>query len=166
LICCATPYIAHLVGGRNDFATRDMPGNAKIHPSSTNFSYDKRAHWYVYNELRVTKEAYLTITTAASPLDLALFTDASTRSEEADNGVDVLEDFYNDDDWLFVADQWVPVVTKSFVQRQAIRKLRRLLTYDMLQYVAIDPIKFSSGELYEQIVLFTLAAIERQRLPK
>ena len=99
-------------------------------------------------------------------MDLALFTDASSRSEEADNGVDVLADFYSDDDWLFVADQWVPVVTKSFSQRQAIRKLRRLLTYDMLQYVALDPVKFSSGELFEQIVLFTLAAIERQRLPK
>lgn len=166
LICCATPYIAHLVGRRNEFATRDLPGTAKIHPSSLNFSHDKRAHWYVYNELRVTKEAYLTVTTAASPLDLALFTDASARSEESDTGVDVLEDFYDDDDWLFVADQWVPVVTKSFSQRQAIRKLRRLLTYDMLQYVSLDPIKFSSGELFEHIVLFTLSAIERQRLPK
>ena len=109
---------------------------------------------------------FRSVTTAASPLDLALFTDASSRSEEADNGVDVLEDFYDDEDWLFVADQWVPVVTKSFSQRQAIRKLRRLITYDMLQYVSIDPIKFSSGELFEQIILFTLSAIERQRLPK
>jgi HrpA-like RNA helicase len=165
LVCCATPYIAHLTGGRSEFATRDLPGTAKIHPSSLNFSHDKRAHWYVYNELRVTKEPYLMVTTAASPLDLALFTDASTRSEEFD-GVDVLQDFYSDNDWLFVADQWVPVVTKSPSQRQAIRKLRRLLTYDMLQYVAIDPVRFASGELFEHIVLFALSAIERQRIKK
>ena len=166
LVCCATPFIAHLVGRSSDFATRDMPGTAKIHPSSVNFSHEKRAHWYVYNELRVTKEPYLTVTTAASPLDLALFTDASVWSEEATNGVDVLEDFYGDDDWLFVADQWVPVVTKKPSQRDAIRKLRRFLTYDMLQYASLDPIKFSTGQLFEQIVLFTLAAIEHQRLPK
>ena len=166
LVCCATPFIAHLVGRSSDFATRDMPGTAKIHPSSVNFSHEKRAHWYVYNELRVTKEPYLTVATAASPLDLALFTDASVWSEEATNGVDVLEDFYGDDDWLFVADQWVPVVTKKPSQRDAIRKLRRFLTYDMLQYASLDPIKFSTGQLFEQIVLFTLAAIEHQRLPK
>jgi HrpA-like RNA helicase len=166
LICCATPFIAHLVGGRSEFATRDLPGTAKMHPASLNFPHEKRAHWYVYHELRATKEAYLTVTTAASPLDLALFADASTRSEESEDGIDVLEDFYTDSDWLFVADQWVPVVTRSPVQRQAIRKLRRLLTYDMLQYVSIDPVRFSSGELYEQIVLFTLSAIERQRVAK
>jgi HrpA-like RNA helicase len=165
LICCATPYIAHLTGGRSDFATRDLPGTAKMHPSSLNFAYEKRAHWYVYNELRVTKEPFLMVTTAASPLDLALFTDASTRSEEFD-GVDVLQDFYSDNDWLFVADQWVPVVTKNPSQRQAIRKLRRLLTYDMLQYVSIDPVRFASGELYEHIVLFALSAVERQRIQR
>ena len=84
------------------------------------------------------------MTLVASPLDLALLTDKSTRSEEADNGVDVLEDFYDDEDWLFVADQWVPVV-----------KLRRLVTYYNLQYVSIDPIKFSIGELFEQMISFT-----------
>lgn len=73
LICAATPHIAHLTGGRSNFSTRDIVAKAKIHPSSANFQNDRRVHWYVYHELRTTKEPYLHVTTATSPLELALF---------------------------------------------------------------------------------------------
>lgn len=171
LICGATPHIAHLVNGKSNFATRDVAGNAKIHPTSVNFGIDRRAHWYVYHELRATKAPYLHVTTAASPLEMALFSDASCSmdpdvSSGEDDIYERLDDLCNDGDWLFLADQWVPVAVSSQAQRQAFVKLRRLLMHDMLQQVAQDPTRFSSDPLYEQIVLFVLSALEQQRIIK
>lgn len=169
LVCCATPHIAHLVSGRDDFATRDIPGHAKIHPGSVNFDHGKRAHWYVYQELRATSESYINVTTATSPLELALFSDANSSLESsggAESLYERLEDVISDDDWLFIADQWVPVAVSYQSQRAAFVKLRRLLMYDMLQQVVQDPTRFSMDADYEQIVLFVLAALEHQRLIK
>jgi HrpA-like RNA helicase len=168
LICAATPHIAHLVNARYEFATRDVVSHARMHPTSVNFENENRSHWYVYHELRASKEAYLNVTTAASPLDLALFSYASSMVDSDDesgfrNGLQALVE---DDDWLFIADQWVPVVVSVPTQRGAFAVLRRLLTHDMLQQVAQNPATFSSNEEYEQIILFVLSAVEQQRLVK
>jgi HrpA-like RNA helicase len=168
LICAATPHIAHLVNARHEFATRDVVSHARMHPTSVNFKNENRAHWYVYHELRTSKEAYLNVTTAASPLDLALFSYASSMVDSDDesgfrNGIQALVE---DDDWLFIADQWVPVVVSVPSQRRAFAVLRRLLTHDMLQQVAQNPATFSSMEEYEQVILFVLSAVEQQRLMK
>lgn len=175
IICGVTPHIAHLVNGRGDFATRDVAGNAKIHPGSVNFSHDRRAHWYMYHELRTTRAPYLHVTTAASPLELALFSDSTYHSwldddEEKEDGEELLDldhgyDF-GSDNWLFIADQWVPVEVSAASQRETFTRLKRVLMYNMLQQVAHDPRAFADNETYRQLVLFVLAAIEQQRLPK
>jgi hypothetical protein len=103
LVCGATPHIAHLVTGGNGFATRDFAGTAVIHPNSINFDKTRRVHWYVYNELRATKSPYLHVTTAVSPLELALFAEGSSSEIEYGWGEQ------QHGNWLFIADQWVPV---------------------------------------------------------
>jgi HrpA-like RNA helicase len=153
LVCAGTPHIAHLISGKNGFATRDVPGTARIHPSSINFDNLRRVHWYVYNELRATRSPYLHVTTAVSPLELALFAEATWREQQHDS-------------WLFVADQWVPVDVSKPSQRNALLKLRRLLMHDMLQQVAHDPVAVLASPTYERIVLFVLSALEQQRLGK
>lgn len=169
LICGATPHIAHLVNDTTDFATRDVAGTAKIHPTSVNSDRRKRAHWYVYHELRATKAPYLHTTTAASPLELALFSDPSSPINAGHTDMSragCLDDLYGDDNWLFNADQWVPCVVSDPSQHSAFVKLRRLLLNDMLQQVAHDPTEFASNSSYAQIVLFVLSAVEQQRFPK
>jgi hypothetical protein len=88
LACTATPHIAHLVQNKSGcwFSTRDVAKRARIHPSSVNFESDRRVHWYVYSELGAT---YLHAITTFSPLDLALFADASDVKTHADD----------DDEW-------------------------------------------------------------------
>eukprot|EP00529_Nitzschia_sp_RCC80_P008148 CAMPEP_0113474346 /NCGR_PEP_ID=MMETSP0014_2-20120614/18534_1 /TAXON_ID=2857 /ORGANISM="Nitzschia sp." /LENGTH=1187 /DNA_ID=CAMNT_0000367185 /DNA_START=121 /DNA_END=3681 /DNA_ORIENTATION=- /assembly_acc=CAM_ASM_000159 len=101
LICGATPHIAHLIGGKGSFATRDAPGTARIHPNSINFDHSRRCHWYLYHELRTTKVPYMHVTTAASPLELALFCDSSVglpKNDEVDS-TDV-EDIENEDQFV------------------------------------------------------------------
>lgn len=169
LICAATPNIAHLVSGRSGFSTRNVISTARMHPSSVNFDNDRRAHWYVYHELRATSEAYLQVTTAVSPLDLAIFASASSTQNPGTVAINVysdLGDMGKNADWLFIADQWVPVAVLASSQSNAFRLLRRWITYEMLQQVALDASKFSQNEDYNQIVLFTLSALEQQRLPK
>jgi len=158
LICNASPYIAHLVGGTSNFATRDIAGYARMHPSSTNFDKGKRTHWYLYNELRTTTAPYLQVTTAASPLELALFSDA-TVDGNADKELSL-------PNCLFVADQWVPVEVSNSSQRDAFLKLRRLLTNEILQQLALNPGSVLSDSNYNQTVLFVLSAIEHQRLQR
>ena len=158
LICNASPYIAHLVGGTSNFATRDIAGYARMHPSSTNFDKAKRTHWYLYNELRTTTAPFLQVTTAASPLELALFSDASVDGN-ADKELSL-------PNCLFVADQWVPVEVSTSSQRDAFLKLRRLLTYEILQQLAQKPGSVLSDSNYNQTVLFVLSAIEHQRLQR
>jgi hypothetical protein len=93
------------------------------------------------------------VTTAVSPLELALFAEATWREQQHDS-------------WLFVADQWVPVDVSKPSQRNALLKLRRLLMHDMLQQVAHDPVAVLASPTYERIVLFVLSALEQQRLGK
>lgn len=114
LICGATPHIAHLVAGKGSFATRDAPGTARIHSSSVNFDHSRRSHWYLYHELRTTKVPHLHVTTAASPLELALFCDSSAGISEAEDGSSDSEEVedewndiwndesYNKEDWLYM----------------------------------------------------------------
>jgi HrpA-like RNA helicase len=172
LVCTATPHIAHLVQNKSGcgFSTRDVAERARMHPSSVNFESDRRVHWYVYNELRATKLPYLHATTAVSPLDLALFADASDvktgagdddewegpqfEEEETDGSVD----------WLFVVDQWVPVDVSDPSQRETFLNLRKLFMDEMLQQVARDPARVLSSPEYKRIVLFALSALEHQRL--
>lgn len=151
LVCNATPHIAHLTNGTWDFSTRDVAGTAKIHPSSINFKPDHVCHWYLYSELRTTSAPFLHITTAASPLELALFTEATTLDNEQKH------DFPNKDDWLFIADQWVPVDLSQISQRKTFWRLRRLLTRS-------DATSVLSNPLYDRIILFILSSIEQQRL--
>lgn len=176
LICCATPNIAHLVTGKSGFSTRDVAGKAQIHPSSVNFNNSKRAHWYMYNQLRETKHPYLHVTTAVSPLEVALFTEMSgikvtgNNKEKIDN-----EEYYQNSltelneenrDWLYIADQWVPVDTANVSQRGLLLRLRNSLMHDMLQQAAQDPKALLSKQEYRQLVLFVLAALEQQRLER
>jgi HrpA-like RNA helicase len=193
LVCSATPHIAHVVTNDSGFSTRDVVENARMHPSSVNFKGGNRTHWYVYNELRVTKRPYLHATTAVSPLDLALFADASdvkTTAPEEDNDseMDASSDIESDsgwarkavkfddrrkaetggdgddDDWLFVVDQWVPVAVADASQRDAVLGLRRALTGDLLQLVARDPGAFLASPQYSELVLYALAALEHERV--
>ena len=171
LICVATPHIAHLTSGKSDFATRDVAGTAKMHPSSVNFGNERRVHWYVYHELRSTRHPYLHVTTAVSQLELALFAEASGM-EVCDDDDDDIDEYYYDesrqqnDNWLFVADQWVPVDVTKPSHRETLLKLRRLLMRDMLQQVAQDPASVLASADYDRIVLFVLSALEQQRLSK
>jgi hypothetical protein len=160
LICVGTPHIAHLVQGRAGFATRDVAGTAYIHPSSVNFDNNKRAHWYVYHELRTTSVPYLHVTTAASPLELAFFCDSSSQLEDSDP----LFDWNPSIAFLFVSDQWVVVDATKGSQRDMLLRLHRFLTHSVLQQVASDPHVFSQDEHSRRLVLYVLAAVESYRL--
>jgi HrpA-like RNA helicase len=155
IICCASTHIAHLMHA-DCFATRDRLGDAKMHPSSVNRDVRRRAHWYLYQELRTTKEPYLHITTAASPLDLALFSEPSSLGNNDEC----------QDEWHFVVDQWVPVKVKSPEQCESLLKLRHLLTYDLLQRIAQDRKSVLEDKITEELVLHVLSAIELQRVQK
>jgi HrpA-like RNA helicase len=170
LICSATPHIAHLVHGKEGFATRDASGTAKIHPTSVNHRPARRAYWYVYHELRQAKAPYLYTTTAASPLELALFADADAflqagTKEQSGSLYEHIRQVLGDECWLFHADHWVPVVATASSQKNTILRLRQMFMYDMLQQVALDPISFAGSDEYKQIVLYALSALEQQRLP-
>jgi HrpA-like RNA helicase len=171
LIVAATPHVAHLVDGQSNFAVRDVSGTASMHPSSVNYENDRRVHWYVYNELRVTKKPFLFLTTAVSPLDIALFSDANDLNLKTDDESDAWSDDWGGyrskesfaDDWLFAVDQWVPVNVRHS-DRELFLELRKLLNDTMLQEVAQDPVRVLASKEYKQIVLHVLAALERQRL--
>jgi HrpA-like RNA helicase len=172
LICCATPHIAHLVNGKEDFATRDVAGTAKINHGSVNIGTSRRAYWYVYHELRVVKAPNLYTTTAVSPLELALFTDSDFLLHNLKNNRDreislfeYMKEAFGDENWLFHADHWVPVVAANPSQRDALLRLRRLLMFEMLQQVAQNPLSFAQNTSYQQVVLYVLSALEQQRLP-
>jgi HrpA-like RNA helicase len=172
LICCATPHIAHLVNGKEDFATRDVAGAARINHSSVNCGSGRRAYWYVYHELRVVKTPNLYTTTAVSPLELALFTDSDFLLHSTKSSIDreislfeYMKEAFGDENWLFHADHWVPVVAANPSQRDAILRLRRLLMFEMLQQVAQNPISFAKNTSYQQVILYVLSALEQQRLP-
>jgi HrpA-like RNA helicase len=171
LIVSATPHVAHLVDGQSNFSVRDIAGTATMHPSSVNYENDRRVHWYVYNELRVTKKPFLYLTTAVSPLDIALFSDANDLSLKMIDDSEVWGDDWGgykskenfSDDWLFAVDQWVPVNVRHS-DRELFLELRTLLNDTMLQQVAQDPVSVLASKEYKQIVLYVLAALERQRL--
>jgi HrpA-like RNA helicase len=170
LICSATPHIAHLVHAKEGFSTRDVPGTAKIHPTSVNHRPARRAYWYVYHELRQAKAPYLYTTTAVSPLELALFADADSLLRMGPNdqsGIlyEHIKNVFGDDSWMFHADHWVPVVASIPSQKDTILRLRQMFMYDMLQQVALDPISFATNEKYFEVVLYVLSALEQQRLP-
>lgn len=158
LICVVTPHIAHMVCGRMDFATRDVTGYARIHPGSVNAGPNRRTHWYLYDQLRKTKAPYMHLTTAVSPLELAIFSEASTPDEAE------VPLYGKEINWLYVADQWVPVELSAPGQQQAFLRLRQLLTNDMLQQLAHDPESVIKDSTYQRTILFVLSAIEQQRL--
>jgi len=175
LVCVATPHIAHLVNGKVDFATRDVAAYARIHPSSVNANPRRRTHWYLYDKLLTTSMPYLHVTTAASPLELALFSGSSrlefdvSQDDNDDDYLDYLWDDGNevsDDRILYLVDQWVPVQLSKRNQKETFLKLRQLLTCDILQELAEDPQSVASNSTYEQIVLYILSAIEQQRMKK
>jgi len=160
LICVGTPHIAHLVCGKNDFATRDVPGFARIHPSSVNQGATRRTHWYLYDQLRTTKAPYLHLTTAVSPFELALFSEASDFEFDTTS----VEQYA--DKLLYIADQWVPVQISVSKQKEFFLRLRELLTNDMLQELAEDPESVVTNSTYQHIILHVLSAIEQQRMKK
>ena len=158
LICAVSQHVASLVDGRGAFATRDCAGTARVHPSSVNYSHDRRAHWYVYNELRKTTSPYLHVTTAASPLELALFSNGGSGSK-LDEDVEVLQKMLG---WTHVADQWIPVSVKK-KQRSCFLRLKEIVNRDMLNDVSKDPDSFLEKEAYKDIVDLVMSAIEQQR---
>jgi HrpA-like RNA helicase len=167
IICAATPLIAHLVDGRMYFATRDSPGEARIHPGSVNGGPYHRAHWYLYHEQRTTTAPYLHVTTAASPLELALFCEASTIGESDDKsggGPHYAHYVLQGEESLFVVDQWIPVAVAIREQRDAFLYLRNLITNGMLQHISQDPKAVLDNQVYKRIVLFVLSALEQQRM--
>ena len=194
LLCCATPHIAHLVQGKNGFATRDIPGYARMHPSSVNFDKSRRVHWYVYNELRTTKSPYLHVTTAVSPLEVAMFSEASANiippTRETTNAGGDDNDTQGGDDkdewdygttpaaptisidnatkeWLFVIDQWIPVAVTNPSQRETFVKLRNLLMHDLPQQITLNPSAFVAADSdAKELVLLVLSAIEQYRIEK
>jgi len=175
LVCVATPHIAHLVNGKVDFATRDVAAYARIHPSSVNSNPRHRSHWYLYDQLLTTSMPYLHLTTAASPLELALFSGSSRLeldvSEDDDDYLDDLDlwddsEDDNDGQFLYLVDQWVPVQLSKRSQKETFLKLRQLLTCDILQELADDPQSVVSNSTYKGIVLYILSAIEQQRMKK
>ena len=166
LICGATPNIAHLVHGKMDFATRDVAGDARIHPGSVNAGPDRRVHWYLYHELRTTSAPYLHVTTAVSPLEIALFSEASISGSRTDGGPHYAHYVLQKDEALFIVDQWVPVNVSVASQSESFMYLRRLITNDLLQQVSLDPKSVLTNQVYERIILFVLSALELQRLKK
>eukprot|EP00977_Amphora_coffeiformis_P027211 scaffold34595_cov160-Amphora_coffeaeformis.AAC.21 len=162
LICGATPHIAHLVAGKGVFATRDAIA-ARIHPSSVNFDHSRRSHWYLYHELRTTKAPYMHVTTAASPLELALFCDSSAGTvSDSEHTED--EEWGEKEEWVYIADQWVPVSVATFPQRNSFIKLRRVLNFDLLNHIASDPQAFVNEKRYEQLVLCIFSSMEQERI--
>ena len=164
LVCSATPHIAHLVRNDNSFTTRNVAERARIHPSSVNHLDMHRVAWYCYNELRVTTKPYLLITTAVSPLDLALFADASDEKLPAGAlpAGETLE--ISNDEWLFLVDEWVPVSVADLPQRRAVLMLRKILTKTMPEQLAVDPASVLASEEYKKIVLFAISAVEQERM--
>ena len=171
IICGATPHIAHLTEGRGRFSTRDVAGTAQIHPSSVNFDHGIRTHWYLYHELRQTRVPYLHVTTAASPLELALFGESSSDGTEYEGDdkkgrlTDWVEDSHSHEEWQYLVDQWVPVCMPMTGHRKLVLDLRRVLNYDMLQFVSSDPQKYVQDSEYEDLLLNVFASIEQERLP-
>jgi HrpA-like RNA helicase len=163
LICTASPYIAHLVSGRSYFATRDVAGDAILHPSSINFDNSMRVHWYTYFELRTTKSPYLHVTTAASPLELALFSDCGFSPSDKEEIEKRLNSLVSNE-WMFIADQWVPVAAALTSQRHVIWGLKRWLTYDVLQDVVQNPGRVAADEDAQKLMLYVISAIEQQRM--
>jgi Helicase associated domain (HA2) len=173
LMCVATPHIAHLVQGTDGFATRDVVGTAKMHPSSVNHGNSNRAYWYLYQEVQMSEgKPYLLITTAVTSLEIALFCDSDFLLGQPKQPCDTVNDLYEhmkhtfgDENWLYHVDRWIPVVTNQPRQRVALRHLRRLLMYDMMQWVARDPVRYAMMENYREIMHFALSALENQRIP-
>jgi HrpA-like RNA helicase len=164
LICAASPYIAHLTSGRSFFATRDVAGDAILHPSSVNFNNTMRVHWYTYFELRTTKSPYLHVTTAASPLELALYSDCGFSPADKEAIQKRMNSPVLAAEWLFIADQWVPVALAQTSQRHLIWGLKRWLTYDLLQDVVQEPGKVAADEDVQKLMLYVISAIEQQRM--
>ena len=164
LVCSATPHIAHLVRNDNSFTTRNVSEQARIHPSSVNHPDMNRVAWYCYNELRVTTKPYLLITTAVSPLDVALFADASDQKLPAGALPDGETLEIGNDEWVFLVDEWVPVSVTDLSQRRAVLMLRNLLTKTMPEQLAVDPASVLASEEYKKIVLFAISAVEQERM--
>jgi len=168
LICGGTPHIAHLVAGTGIFATRDST-SARIHPKSINFDRNHRSLWYLYKEMRASTAPFLHVTTAASPLELALFCESSAGMQydfdgERDDTKENIDEWNDQEEWVYMADQWVPVSVSALKQRDGIVKLRRMLNFSMLNLVASDPQAFANHALYERLVLCVLSSMERERL--
>jgi hypothetical protein len=121
------------------------------------------------------------VTTAVSPLELALFAEASTLSQEESDSEEDIDSYSEDDEdysfygwdqedkdhsWLFIADQWIPVEVSKPSQRDTFLKLRNLLMGSMLQQVSQDPEAVLEHPEYTKIVLFVLSALDQQRLSK
>mmetsp|Transcript_33069 Transcript_33069/g.80358 ORF Transcript_33069/g.80358 Transcript_33069/m.80358 type:complete len:1277 (+) Transcript_33069:152-3982(+) len=160
MISVVSQHVASLVDGRGAFATRDCAGTARIHPSSINYSHDKRAHWYLYNDLRKTSHPYLHVTTAASPLEVALFCSGGTRTK-LDDDMEVIKDMLN---WSHVADQWIPVqVVGKKIFREVFPRLKEILNHDMLNEVSRDPDSFLQNKDYKLLVDLVMSAVEQQR---
>jgi hypothetical protein len=121
------------------------------------------------------------VTTAVSPLELALFAEASTLSQEESDSEEDIDSYSEDDEdysfygwdqddkdhsWLFIADQWIPVEVSKPSQRDTFLKLRNLLMGSMLQQVSQDPEAVLEHPEYKKIVLFVLSALDQQRLSK
>jgi hypothetical protein len=104
LICAATPHIAHLVNARYEFAKRDVVSHARMHPTHVNFENENRSHWYLYHELRASKEAYLNV-----------------DSDDESGFRNGLQAQVEDNDWVSIADQRVPVVVSVPTQVKLLR---------------------------------------------
>ena len=112
------------------------------------------------------------VTTAASPLELALFCDSSAGTSKQPDGdlddseymVEGDEEWSENEEWIDITDQWVPVSVSMFAQRNSFIKLRRVLNFNMLNHVAYDPETFLKEERYERLVLCVFSSMESERI--
>jgi HrpA-like RNA helicase len=166
LLCVSTPRVAHLVS-RSHLVTNDYQGTARIHPNSVNAGPQRRAHWYLYNESKPSPDSniYLDVTTAVSPVELALFSEGKPLETmcDKDDKTNAFQQLIHKDNVIFLADGWIPVSFMDPAQLHVLKKLRNLLRGDMLQQVVQDPHSLMTDPLHEQLIICVLDAIEHHR---
>jgi hypothetical protein len=168
LICCAMQNVAHLVGGSYQYATRYL-AEAFVHPSSVNFSKrEGNVFWYMYLRLVQTKRPFMSVTTAVSPVDIALFAGSSdlVESREGDymTNASCLSEVTKSP---FIIDDWIPVRRLEKLADGRCSSLepflnaRRLLNHSMARIS--EDAKRPLSDTQKEFASILIAIIEHER---
>ena len=174
LACYGMQHVAHLIGS-HEFATRDLCG-AYLHPGSVNFRGSsatsssmstESASWFLYQKVVKTSKPFMSVTTAVSPIDIALF--AGTCKESTDlTGAD------DDAAHALLIDDWIPVRGRAVSScgtgrdRYAscvfeIARSRAMLT-QLMHDVMENPCQTVSEEMKNfSAILISIMELERHR---